>query len=337
MRKSLVVLGMHHSGGDVLAAALAQCGARHAKPDELKDVCDGLLRATGAEWRVLDNAYGTQVFEEPRLCLLFQALQRHIPDPVCIHVYRNPIDVAHALQAASGIAVAEGLELWEAYNASALRSSERCARVFVRYEQLVARPEECLGKLLRELGRLGVQGLETPGDGLFQRFDFQPDPVGGAAAQQEREEAGDGLTSGQDRLWRQLSLGMQDGESARSGAGRQALDSAHDRRTAQIADLKSKVKEQASEIDILNQRVAWLDAQVLEFQASQSWRITAPLRAVSNAMRELRARLGGRKHPIRQGHQVQARPATTFEGQDTFVLYRIIGNDLYPRHKRGQA
>ena len=337
MRTSLVVLGMHHSGGDMLAAALAQCGARHVNRDELRDVCNGLLRATGAGWRVLDNAHGTRVFEEPQLCLLFHALQHHIPDPVCIHVYRNPIDVAHVLQAATGIEVAEGLELWEAYNASALRSSKRYARVFVRYEELVLRPEECLGKLLRELGGLGVQGLETPGGGFFQSWGFQPDPFGGAAAQQEREEAGDGLTSGQDRLWRELSLGMQDEESAQSGAGRQALENAHHGRTAQVADLKSKVKEQASEIDILNQRVAWLDAQVLEFQASQSWRITAPLRAVSNTMRKMRARLGGRKHSIRQGHREPARPPTTLEGQDTFVLYRIIGNDLHPRHKRGQA
>lgn len=337
MRTSLVVLGMHYSGGDVLAAALARCGARHVKRDELAGLCDSLPRAAGADWRVLDDAHGTQVFEEPRLCLLFQALQHRIPDPVCIHVYRDPIEVAQVLQATSAIAVAEGLDLWEAYNASALRSSEKLARVFVRYEQLVAHPEECLGKLLRELERLGVQGLEASGQEPFQSPDLQPRVAGVTVAQQEREEADEGLSAGQKRLWRQLLLGMEEEKSARSGVGPKTLESAHHVRAAQIMDLKSKMKEQASEIDILNQRVAWLDAQVLEFQASQSWRITAPLRAVSSAMREVRARLGSGPRPIHQGSRVHARPPTTLEGRDTFVLYRIIGNDLYPRHKRGQA
>src|SRR5690606_7033744 len=35
--------------------------------------------------------------------------------------------------------------------------------------------------------------------------------------------------------------------------------------------------------------------------------------------------------------KAQACPLAALGGEDTFVLYRIIGNDLYPRHKRGQA
>ena len=99
MRASLVVLGMHHSGGDILAAALEQCGARRVARDGLRAMCDGLIRGTGVDWRTLASGHGVQVIEEPRLCLLFPALRGHVPDPVCIHVHRNPLDVARAMRA----------------------------------------------------------------------------------------------------------------------------------------------------------------------------------------------------------------------------------------------
>ena len=148
----------------------------------------------------------------------------------------------------------------------------------------------------------------------------------------------------QKELWKQLSLGSLDRRSNGLPARRDTLERALNARVEQVAELKAKAKEQASEIGILSQRVAWLDAQVMELQASSSWRITAPLRALSTAGRKFRKLLG--KKPGGRGLSARpragvidahVRPPTVLEGEDSFVLYRIIGNDLHPRHKRGQA
>ena len=305
---SLAVLGMQHSGAGVLAAALEQCGARVV-------VCEGLQA----------------------LCAGFQGR----PDPVCVHVVRNPLDVARAMRADRGFEVAEGLALWEAYNASALRASEGLARQLVSYQELLASPRQCLGNLLRKLEVLGVPGLEIPGSQALEALlSLDPDEVG-----QEAQESDEGLlTPSQKELWEALSMGRVDGLADRQRAECESLERALHNRTAQVAALKTRAKEQAGEIGILNQRVAWLDAQVMELQASSSWRLTAPLRALSTAVRKFRKRPGGK--PGSRGSSARtradatnahARPPAVLEGVDTFVLYRIIGNDLHPRHKRGQA
>lgn len=341
MRTSLVVLGMHHSGGGAVAAALAHCGARLAGREELRAACDALLQGTGANWPEMAGASGPWVVEDPRLCLLLSALRQRIPDPVCLLVVRNPLDVARALQAERGVGMAEGLALWEAYNASALHASEGLARVQVSWEEMAAHPRECLEELLQALGRLGVQGLELPEARMLEALIAPaPDCAGEVARRHAAEDVAVGLTAAQKFLWQRLSSGGLDAEADRNETEREGLARALNARAAQVADLKSKAKAQASEIEILNQRVAWLDAQAVEIQASRSWRITAPLRALATTTRKTRTALArtagsGGQAPVQR--RSGARAPAALEGEETFVLYRIIGNDLHPRHKRGQA
>src|SRR5690606_36616659 len=237
--------------------------------------------------------------EDPRLCLLLPAVRRYLGDPVCIHVYADPSDVAR-----------DDLALWEAYNASALHASERLPRVFVPRSELLARPRECLDALLAALAGPGIEGLAMPGD---------PETPGELPASDVPPATR--LTPAQESIWRQLISGE-------SGPAPRAPND-------QVGELKSMNRALAREIEILNQRIAWLDAQVLEIQASRSWRITAPLRAVSTKLRDVRAAASASKRSLPRRSGAQAK--TVLEGEDTFVLYRIIGNDLHPRHKRGQA
>src|SRR5690606_32334685 len=106
----------------------------------------------------------------------------------------------------------------------------------------------------------------------------------------------------------------------------------------QVMQLKAEVRARSSEIAILNQRLEWMDAQIRELHASTSWRVTAPLRFLASAARQIggKVRHGRGRRPVSGSTAAPVR-ASILEGEDTFVLYRIIGNDLPPRHKRGQA
>src|SRR5690554_6491748 len=109
---------------------------------DLRAICDRLLHSAGADWwkvsgfepisiphdalseqsralrKMLDelDKHGTWVVKEPRLCLLLPALRGEIADPVCIHIHRNPLEVAQSMRLRNGFGVAEGIALWETYN-----------------------------------------------------------------------------------------------------------------------------------------------------------------------------------------------------------------------------
>lgn len=298
---TLVVLAMQGSGGPVLADALEHCGGRVV-------LCEGLQELAGVP------------FGESGLA--------------CIHLARHPLGVAATLAAARGLDAPEALVLWEAFNARSLQASEGSVRVLLSCAELGARPVQRFGLLVEELAARGIGGLRVPGDDSVREI-F-------SALEKDDAAGGDGLLApSQEALWHRLSGKHPEQPGARRDREQQAPWGAPHERDAQAA-LKLKVKEQAKELGILNQRVAWLDAQVMALQASSSWRITAPLRSVSSAVRRTRRLFGAGPGGMFPGRRTtagvgQARPPRVLEGEDTFVLYRIIGNDLYPRHKRGQS
>ncbi len=111
---------------------------------------------------------------------------------------------------------------------------------------------------------------------------------------------------------------------------------------------------------------ARLDMELAEIYASRSWKFTAPLRTATRlatqfrdanslrqrkvvcGLRSLMEKAGSRggkwlkENSIRRGARVlklkgeYKRRKLDLE-PDTFVLSRVIGNDLYPRHKKGQS
>ena len=163
---------------------------------DTRNICDRLLHAAGADWwniaqfepenipgdvlaeerkklaSVVSSlrVNGTWVLKEPRLCLLLPALRDCLANVICVHVFRNPLEVARSLQTRNGFAIGAGLALWEAYNRSALGASSELPRVLVSYEALALRPVETVDRLLERLGEYAARDLVKPNEGCLKQF-----------------------------------------------------------------------------------------------------------------------------------------------------------------------
>ena len=155
---------------------------------DMRGICDRLLLAAGADWwkvarfepdaishavvqeerarfsKIVSglDGHGTWVIKEPRLCLLLPLLRDSITNPICVHMVRDPLEVARSLKARDGFGTSAGIALWELYNRRALSASENLPRVLVSHEALVLRPAETLEGLVERLTEFGATGLETP-------------------------------------------------------------------------------------------------------------------------------------------------------------------------------
>ena len=155
---------------------------------DMRQVCDALLHAAGADWWKIANLhldaiphavlheqrrkfqtivaelsqFPVWILKEPRLCLLLPLLVDYIRRPTCIHVVRNPLEVAKSLHARNGFSIASGLALWEAYNIHALYASTGLPRTFVSYNSLISDPANTLSQLVRDLHDLSVASMIQP-------------------------------------------------------------------------------------------------------------------------------------------------------------------------------
>ena len=193
---------------------------------DMRRICDRLLQAAGADWwkvasfdpKAIPHAilaeerrrfekiiaaldeHGTWVVKEPRLCLLLPLLRDHIDNPVCIHIFRNPLEVARSLQSRNGFSIAAGLALWEAYNRRALSASKNLPRVLVSNESLMLRPVETTDGLARRLEELAVSNLVRPNEDRIKQF-INPSLYRRRATEEETDEY---LAPSQRTLWQQF-------------------------------------------------------------------------------------------------------------------------------------
>ena len=196
---------------------------------DMRDLCDQMLHSAGADWWKIANfdpkaipraalaeqrrnfekivskldKYQAWVIKEPRLCLLLPVLRHYVDSPVCIHIYRNPLDVARSLQTRNGFSISAGLALWEVYNLHALRASEGLPRISLSYEALMQYPVETLNALVKELDGLGGGHPIKPDSGLIERF-IDLDLYHQRATDEETE---DYLLPSQRALWLRLRSG----------------------------------------------------------------------------------------------------------------------------------
>ena len=97
------------------------------------------------------DAHRPWFIKEPRLCMLFDVWRPVLEMPYCVHVLRNPIEVAQSLKRRNGIPVNAGLALWEIYNTRAIESSFELPHHFVSYNELMRAPDrvaESIGNAL---------------------------------------------------------------------------------------------------------------------------------------------------------------------------------------------
>ena len=163
---------------------------------DVREVCDGLLHGAGFDWYRLDgfdlaaipdpvrtaqldafaailadlDGHRPWVVKEPRLCLLLPALEPLLDDVVCVHVSRDPVEVALSVHHRNHLALAGSVALWELYTLHALAASASHRRVHVRHEDVMADPVATLHRLLDDLTGLGVTGLQAPADAAVTDF-----------------------------------------------------------------------------------------------------------------------------------------------------------------------
>ena len=174
----------------------ASTGANEENPKgfwERRDVRilnDTLLHSTGADWHRLSGFSLDQVTEpvltqfkkeagkitlamdahrpwflkEPRLCVLAPLWLELLEFPVCVFVYRSPLEVARSLEMRNGFSLAFGLALWERYNTAALNATLGSRRIQVNHAELMADPVATVRTLAQGLEALGVRGLRSPSD-----------------------------------------------------------------------------------------------------------------------------------------------------------------------------
>ena len=293
---------------------------------DIRRICDRLLQTVGAEWwkvanfdpssippvtlneqrqefvRVVStlNDHRTWVIKEPRLCLLLPVLRDYLTNPFCIHVYRNPLEVARSLQKRNGFGIAGGIALWEAYNRHALNAAANIPRVMVSHESLMKHPVETLDGLLERLEAQGVTHLARPDEEEVGRF-ISPALYRCKATEEEEYEY---LTPSQCVLWEKLRTTpiRTDGKSSPASpvARQNLLDLESSQRSIDhhkeairgfVLDLKGRdatIRERDGEIRALKQRASALNAQlekrttaIHDLLESNSWKITAPLRTVA--------------------------------------------------------
>ena len=260
---------------------------------DMRDLCDQMLHSAGADWWKIANfdlkaiprevlseqrrqfekivseldSYQAWVIKEPRLCLLLPVLQRYVNNPVCIHIYRNPLEVARSLQTRNGFSVSAGLALWEVYNLHALAASKGLPRISMSYESLMAHPVATLDALVKELNGLAADYPINPDSGLIEQF-IDMDLYQQRATD---EEAEDYLLPSQRALWLRLrsGAGFDDaGDIHISAATRQALldlesvEVSFDLHKDRTTELEASLRKNSATMKIREGRIDALEASV---------------------------------------------------------------------------
>ena len=155
---------------------------------DMRVLCDYLLQSQGCDWwnvadfdfdkiepAVMQEAdrlfslalddlrnHRNWVLKEPRLCLLWPFIERHVQDVVYVVSYRNPLSVANSLKKRNNFPLDYSLLLWEYYTLSALKSIKSDNFLLVDYDKLVDNPEEISEKIFSSLSSQGAFEITLP-------------------------------------------------------------------------------------------------------------------------------------------------------------------------------
>jgi len=116
------------------------------------------------------DAHRPWFLKEPRLCLLLELWKEHLEVPVCIHIYRNPLEVAQSLLERNGIPIHTGISLWEKYNQSALKASRGLPRLVVSHNSLMNTPEIEVQHIYEKLLGFDVDRIRMPSNREISSF-----------------------------------------------------------------------------------------------------------------------------------------------------------------------
>ena len=134
-----------------------------------RDTHSGFVSAAGDIVLNMD-AHRPWFIKEPRLCVLFPIWRESLENPFCIHVLRNPLEIAHSLEARNNIPINAGLALWEIYSLHALSASAGLRRIFVSYEDLMRDASTVVDRISSALSQQGGYELRIPSRDELNHF-----------------------------------------------------------------------------------------------------------------------------------------------------------------------
>lgn len=100
--------------------------------------------------------------KDPRLCLTLPLWRPLVPQPVCVHIVRHPLEVASSLAARNGLSIQVGLALWELHLVRARRAAQGLPWIGVRHGDLLVDPVGTLADVVSGLRASGVAGIRMP-------------------------------------------------------------------------------------------------------------------------------------------------------------------------------
>jgi hypothetical protein len=194
--------GLLHEMGAYFGSNEISIGANEQNPNgfwerrDVRDINDDVLHSINCDWNCVNNFnidklsqetiknFNTRakliidelndhkpwLLKEPRFCLLFSLWERLLEDSVCIHIYRNPLEIAKSLQARDGTPLNVGIAMWEKYTVEALYASRNQLNLFVSHEKLITQPVAVAEELIGQLSKHGFKGLEVPNPDKIEQF-----------------------------------------------------------------------------------------------------------------------------------------------------------------------
>ncbi len=157
---------------------------------DVRALNDALLHSAGAEWHRVSafsldqipeaalaefkkqaseiilsmDAHRPWFLKEPRFCLLAPLWLELLEFPLCLIVYRSPLEVALSLETRNHFSLPFGLALWERYNTDLLEATRHCRRIQINHADLMAAPVTAVRRLEENLQALGVTAVRSPSD-----------------------------------------------------------------------------------------------------------------------------------------------------------------------------
>jgi hypothetical protein len=136
------------------------------------------------------------VAKDPRLSVLLPFWKPLLEQPVAVVAYRDPLEVAESLARRDQLPLDFGVALWFETVRRCLRDLIGMPLVWVGHHRLLADPQATCAKLLSDLKKVGVQGLQMPDRATIREF---IDPSLYRARRSVEHHA---LTPHQEQLWR---------------------------------------------------------------------------------------------------------------------------------------
>jgi GT2 family glycosyltransferase len=102
------------------------------------------------------------LIKDPRMCITFPLWKDALEIPICVHIYRNPLQVANSLYKRNNIPIPIGMALWEYYTIAALNNSYGLPNILVAQESLIKNPVATIQMLKNKLEEHEIDGLRMP-------------------------------------------------------------------------------------------------------------------------------------------------------------------------------